>query len=364
MAKKVRTKKPLRSLAILAERSAVPSLASRVAAPKPPKVSVTAAEKARMRRVARRTVDDSTSADVKAVGTATTDAWARAAPQKGLAGGFGDEGVIVHKVKAPITLAKQRAMRFANVRAQDADELPTAGVSYNPAAEAHAALIATALQEEQERLAKEDKEALEIETLGQVVEGRRANADTEDMVNGMRIGRADGVPLDASDDDDDEAEAEDAFRPKQTKRKTQAQRNKSLRAREAKEAAKHEATRKKMEKHVAAAKAFSKSAEARNKAHAESARQRKAAAEARERAGFTGGEKVGRHRVGKKAVEVQLGEDLAESLRQLKPEGNLFKDRFLSLQRRALLEPRAPVLPKRRTIKTKEYEKHAWKKFK
>ncbi|RSH78038.1 uncharacterized protein EHS24_002493 [Apiotrichum porosum] len=364
VAKKVRTKKPLRSLAILAERSAVPSLASRVAAPKPPKVSVTAAEKARMRRVARRTVDDSTSADVKAVGTATTDAWARAAPQKGLAGGFGDEGVIVHKVKAPITLAKQRAMRFANVRAQDADELPTAGVSYNPAAAAHAALIATALQEEQERLAKEDKEAQEIETLGQVVEGRRANADTEDMVNGMRIGRADGVPLDASDDDDDEAEAEDAFRPKQTKRKTQAQRNKSLRAREAKEAAKHEATRKKMEKHVAAAKAFSKSAEARNKAHAESARQRKAAAEARERAGFTGGEKVGRHRVGKKAVEVQLGEDLAESLRQLKPEGNLFKDRFLSLQRRALLEPRAPVLPKRRTIKTKEYEKHAWKKFK
>lgn len=28
----------------------------------------------------------------------------------------------------------------------------------------------------------------------------------------------------------------------------------------------------------------------------------------------------------------------------LKPEGNLFKDRFISLQHRALIEPRAPVM--------------------
>lgn len=46
----------------------------------------------------------------------------------------------------------------------------------------------------------------------------------------------------------------------------------------------------------------------------------------------------------KKRVEVQLGEDLAESLRQVRPEGNLFKDRFLALQKRALVEPRVPQL--------------------
>jgi nucleolar protein 53 len=66
------------------------------------------------------------------------------------------------------------------------------------------------------------------------------------------------------------------------------------------------------------------------------------------------------------------------------PEGNLFKDRFLALQKRALIEPRVPQLyvasrflalschatrlltplrPKRKARKLKEYEKHAYKRF-
>ena len=87
----------------------------------------------------------------------------------------------------------------------------------------------------------------------------------------------------------------------------------------------------------------------------------------------------------KSDVDVQLTEDLSENLRSLKVEGNLFKDRWLSMQQRALVEPRVPVLcvsssassigvivmadfnrdfdrPKRKA-KLKEYEKHAWKRF-
>jgi len=75
------------------------------------------------------------------------------------------------------------------------------------------------------------------------------------------------------------------------------------------------------------------------------------------------GQKVGKYKVQECEVDVQLGEDLSESLRGLKPEGNLFRDRFLSLQHRALIEPRQPVLPRRRKTKIKEYEKHAWKRF-
>lgn len=78
------------------------------------------------------------------------------------------------------------------------------------------------------------------------------------------------------------------------------------------------------------------------------------------------GQRLGRHFVPEGDVDVQLGEDLTESLRALKvstpstrafvavkeakqlmsaqPEGNLFKDRFLSMQQRALIEPRVPVL--------------------
>jgi nucleolar protein 53 len=77
------------------------------------------------------------------------------------------------------------------------------------------------------------------------------------------------------------------------------------------------------------------------------------------------GQRFGKHTVQKPNIDVQLGEDLADSLRGLKvrlfgiinlvllgiqygsaaqPEGNLFRDRFLSMQNRALIEPRVPVM--------------------
>lgn len=74
------------------------------------------------------------------------------------------------------------------------------------------------------------------------------------------------------------------------------------------------------------------------------------------------GQKLGKHKVPESNVIVQLGEDLTESFRGLKvcthcvlipsckliyhpqPEGNLFRDRFQSLQQRALIEPRMPVV--------------------
>ena len=80
------------------------------------------------------------------------------------------------------------------------------------------------------------------------------------------------------------------------------------------------------------------------------------------------GERLGKHHIPEGQVDVQLGEGLSESLRGLKVcrncvlpifyifmtslffclclqvEGNLFRDRFLSLQHRALVEPRVPVM--------------------
>jgi nucleolar protein 53 len=61
-------------------------------------------------------------------------------------------------------------------------------------------------------------------------------------------------------------------------------------------------------------------------------------------------------------MTVQLSEDLAESLRELKPEGNVFTERFNNLQKRCLIETRVPVTQHRR-YKLKEYEKHSYKKF-
>lgn len=72
------------------------------------------------------------------------------------------------------------------------------------------------------------------------------------------------------------------------------------------------------------------------------------------------GKRLGKHKVQESQIDVQLGDDLADSLRGLKVsviptichhidalgkvEGNLFRDRFTSMQNRALVEPRTRVL--------------------
>lgn len=361
-----RAKKPLRSLAVLNEKSAMPSLTARAVAAKK-KPDVTAKEKARIHKIARRTVDDRTSADVRKTDLSELrDAWSAEDDEEAAAlpeDGFGIEGMVKPRVKVPQTIEEQRQQRLAIAAAQLAADLPVAGVSYNPAVEAHTKLIEAAAEEERKRLAAEAREAERLRLLGEVVASRRAvDAElSETHVDGMTVGRGDGVD---SDEDEDDEDAEPALVKKPTKRKTQAQRNKAKRAKEAAQAQKDEARRRKLERAIPGAKSLGKTVEARQKAIDEAKRLRKLAKEKRERAGYAGGEKVGKFRVPEQAVPVQLGEDLAESLRQVKPEGNLFKDRFLALQRRALVEPRVPHLPKKRTLKVKEYEKHAYKRFK
>uniref|UniRef100_A0A146W2T8 Ribosome biogenesis protein NOP53 n=1 Tax=Fundulus heteroclitus TaxID=8078 RepID=A0A146W2T8_FUNHE len=61
-------------------------------------------------------------------------------------------------------------------------------------------------------------------------------------------------------------------------------------------------------------------------------------------------------------LDVQLSDELAGSLRQLKPEGSILKDRFKSLQKRNLIEPRERAKFKRR-LKVKYVEKRAFKEI-
>uniref|UniRef100_A0A3Q0R1A6 Ribosome biogenesis protein NOP53 n=1 Tax=Amphilophus citrinellus TaxID=61819 RepID=A0A3Q0R1A6_AMPCI len=61
-------------------------------------------------------------------------------------------------------------------------------------------------------------------------------------------------------------------------------------------------------------------------------------------------------------MEVQLSDELAGSLRQLKPEGSVLTDRFKSLQKRNLIEPRERAKFKRR-LKVKYVEKRAFREI-
>jgi nucleolar protein 53 len=61
-------------------------------------------------------------------------------------------------------------------------------------------------------------------------------------------------------------------------------------------------------------------------------------------------------------IEVKLADEIANSLRRLKPEGNLVKDRFKSFEARNLIETRIPV-KKKRKYKQKIFESHDYKRF-
>jgi nucleolar protein 53 len=60
-------------------------------------------------------------------------------------------------------------------------------------------------------------------------------------------------------------------------------------------------------------------------------------------------------------LEVQLSDELAESLRELKPEGNLFRDRYRSLVERGIVESRFAPSKKGRRYPLKYVEKYDYK---
>lgn len=98
------------------------------------------------------------------------------------------------------------------------------------------------------------------------------------------------------------------------------------------------------------------------KAKAELRQRRKAELAEKIRTHGLSGRKIGKHLVPEEGMDVQLSEDVSDSLRAMKVrfngyfqallcsltipqvEGNLFRDRFVSLQHRAIIEPRVPVL--------------------
>lgn len=70
--------------------------------------------------------------------------------------------------------------------------------------------------------------------------------------------------------------------------------------------------------------------------------------------------RLGRIKYEDPALEVQLSDELAESLRTLKPEGSVLHDRFKSLQKRSLIEPRERAKFKRK-YRLKYVEKRAFR---
>ncbi|KIK91165.1 hypothetical protein PAXRUDRAFT_643726 [Paxillus rubicundulus Ve08.2h10] len=342
---------------ILSQRSAVPAVISR--ATKPPQPKISRADKDRLLRIARRprrgpfnAVMDPTefgagsaaidvSHAVKASGG--HDLWARSAEEI-IADGL--ETVQKPNIKKP-DLGHPRDMIDV-----PAVSVPHQGASYNPPVLAHQELLMEAYKAEQRR----QEESAKLAAFRKKIEQARAFA-----ANDVTEGVPGGMVVDEINEEEALTTVDMVVSTKRPARKTKQQRARMEKQR-AERALAEKAARKRLLSSITMVKSLRSEAAKAAVARQQASLVRQLALRLKLRKGLAG-QRLGKHRVPENEIEVQIGEDLSENLRSFKPEGNLFRDRFVSLQQRALIEPRVPVLPMKRKAKLKEYEKHAWKRF-
>ncbi|KAE8267753.1 hypothetical protein A4X09_0g4592 [Tilletia walkeri] len=389
----------LKSLEVLKNRSDVPAVPGRARTS-----GISKATKNQLRRIAQRPVlggqEDGGAAGVKeAVKEAEFDMWDQ---QQQQGGEKGEEEWIEDprrvQAKAPRTMTNiNPSDPLTLARSLPALPTPHPGTSYNPTASDHASLLQLAYtselsKEQKEREAAEFKtylqkgrkeardQALEAfpeeeggkkrkrsSSFSKEGEQERVNQTLVKMMGMDSLPRAEGEELEEEDGGQEESDEED--RVYEIKRKTKAQRARALRAKEEVPAARKQARLAKAELYTLPS--LRKKYNAALRARTEAALKIRAKREEQIRLKGLEGLRVGRNRVGEVSsrTEVQLEEDLAEGLRGVKTEGNLFRDRFQSFQARALAETgsnRYPVQKQGRTGKRgqKEFEIPSYRHFK
>ena len=243
--------------------------------------------------------------------------------------------------------ARALAARVAKARAPawrtpiPAVEVAHAGVAYNPDPAYHQDALAAAVATELAKEAAHDA-ALRAAPPRFVEAGSSPAADNE--LDGLLV---DGVAT----DDDSEEEAGDAYATapatplRQPRRKTTADRNRTARVRAA--AADMAARRIAKRAEVDMKRLPRLAAELDKEAAAARARAARRAADAADRARRLP-PKLGRRNYVDPPSAVLCSDEVPTSLRALRPDAGLARDRFTSLQKRGLVEPRLPAPAKKK----------------
>ncbi|CAO1601565.1 hypothetical protein XANCAGTX0491_005219 [Xanthoria calcicola] len=362
-----KTSKPLKIDEIIAARSAVPIVSSRkrlgvtdgVIEPNSKRRKgngVKAQEYERLRRIAYGG-ETSIKDVVKTDGTVIHDPWAptNTAEDRETQLSYLEKP---KPVRPPSTLKKQPISLLANGSIIPAISKPKPATSYNPEFQDWNALLtsigAKEVSAERARLAE-------------------AAADQE---NQARIAAAQ-----AERDDDYKTEEESAWEgfeseyetgewltKKRPERKTPAERNKTKRRKEAERQAKWKAQMKKREKQQkqieAIAKQVERDAQTRNASTTVVAvndgDEDPNASDTQDP--ILRRRKLGKTKLPDPPLELVLPDELRDSLRQLKPEGNLLRDRFRNVMLRGKLETRKPISQPRKARRS-ETEKWTYKDF-
>jgi nucleolar protein 53 len=241
------------------------------------------------------------------------------------------------KKVAPPTLKQKPISLAASGKEIPAVKKPEGGYSYNPM-----------FTDYESRLVTEGEKELQAEQKRQaILEAERVKAEA--TTKSAQEAEAAEAKAELSEWEEDsawegfESGAEDVrLNAKRPERKTQAQRNRMKRRKEEEQKAKMAADIKRKNEQVAEMKKIAKALSEKEKA-------RKIAIVQNEDDSSSGDDlELRRRRLGKiplpeKDLELVLPDELQDSLRLLKPEGNLLKDRYRSLLVRGKVESRRPI---------------------
>ncbi|KAK4125403.1 P60-like protein [Parathielavia appendiculata] len=357
-------KKDLKADEIIAQRSAVPavSIRKRPAADKttdgilPVKKQrttyVTHKELARIKKVA-----DGRHEQTVEVVDAEYDVWAE--PKEGPKTEEQFEFLPkAEKIKKPKTLELEPISLAASGKPIPAVPKPKGGHSYNPA-----------FNDYRDRLIEESEKAVEAERKRlEALEAERIRLEA--AARSAAEAEAAEARADLSEWEDDSAwegiesaGEELSVKAKRPRRKTQAERNRIKRRKEKERRAKHEAAMKRKNAQAERIKQIALEV---------AERERQMALEKVEMSGASDMEEgddvelrrrqFGKLKLPEKDLELVLPDELQDSLRRLKPEGNLLKDRYRNMLVRGKMEARRKI-PFRKQAKTKVTEKWTFKDF-
>ncbi|KAL5035056.1 hypothetical protein BDV3_004521 [Batrachochytrium dendrobatidis] len=230
------------------------------------------------------------------------------------------------------------------------------GTSYNPKGDDHQAAILIAADIEFKKIAQEEEAEKQLSYPKELdlLDDNDYFDDTDDEEDSQaEDSAAEGETAETLQD-------EAAAKKKNPARKTQNQRSRRARHIEYKRRLKMQHERNEFFEQINGVDAINESMEKQAEAMQLNQAKRQAL---RETLKETKPARVGKYSFQAAPFEIQLKDELSGSLRTLKPEGNIFRDRFKSLQERNIIEAYVPVTKKRR-YQPKFTESHDYKRFK
>ena len=344
--KLLKSSKPLRADEIIAQRSAVPAVSLRkrsgdkttdgIIEPKRQRSSyVSHKELARLRKVADGRQEKSsievTEASFDPWDTKRDEEEAKQDPRYS----FLEKA---KKKKSPVTLKHKPISLAASGKAIPAVKKPDGGYSYNPIytdyeerflAEGEKELVA-----EQKRLAAAEEERVKLEAAA------KSAAEAEDAEARAELSEWEE---DSAWEGFESGTEDIRLSAKRAERKTPAQRNRIKRRKEEERKAKMAANIKKKNEQAAQVKKIAKAVAEKEQLRALSRLKQNEDSSSEGDDMELRRRKLGKIALPEKNLELVLPDELQESLRLLKPEGNLLKDRYRSLLVRGKLESRRPI---------------------